>query len=126
MIRKLPFLAAIALFATPALADGDATAGKTVFKRCAACHTVEDQNRVGPSLIGIVGRAIASREGFRYSNAMKAFAADRELWTEELLAEYVAAPRLVVPGTSMAFAGLETAQDIADLIAYLKDPAAAE
>ena len=77
------------------------------------------------NLAGIVGRPVASVDGFRYSPAMKAFAADAKVWDEALLAEYLAAPKTVVKGTNMAFAGIRKSEEIADLIAYLKDPAAA-
>ena len=118
-------LSASVLSALPALAQGDAVAGKKAFRKCAACHTVDAGNRVGPSLAGIVGRAVASVEGFRYSPAMKDYAADGKVWDEARLADYVAAPKAMVKGTSMAFAGIRKEQEIADLITYLKDPAAA-
>ena len=119
----LPVLVA---FAAPASADGDAAAGKKVFRVCAACHTVDAQNRVGPSLAGIVGRKVATVEGFRYSPAMKAFGENGKTWDEALLAEYLAAPKTMVKGTTMAFAGIRKDEQIADLIAYLKDPASAD
>jgi len=119
-------LAAAVPLAAPALAEGDAAAGKAAFRKCAACHTVDQANRVGPNLAGIVGRLVASVEGFRYSAAMKAFGEGGKVWDEALLAEYLVAPRTVVKGTTMAFAGIRKEQEIADLIAYLKDPAGAE
>ncbi|MBD9373128.1 cytochrome c family protein [Rhizobium sp. ARZ01] len=109
--------------ATAAQADGDATAGKTVFKKCVACHTTDPGNRVGPSLGGVVGRPVASADGFKYSKAMQEFGKDK-VWDETALSEFLAAPRATVKGTSMAFAGLKKPQDIADLLAFLKDPAA--
>lgn len=125
MPRKFITLAALALAVLPAHAEGDAVAGKKAFRKCAACHTVETGNRVGPTLAGIVGRPVASVDGFRYSAAMKDFAAGGKVWDEALLAEYLAAPKTVVKGTSMAFAGIKKDEEIAGLIAYLKDPASA-
>ncbi len=58
----------------PALAEGDAVAGKTVFKKCAPCHSTEPVNRVGPTLAGIVGRPVASVADYKYSARMQAFA----------------------------------------------------
>lgn len=105
---------------------GDAKNGAVVFKKCMACHTAtEPTNRVGPSLQGIVGRAVATAEGFKYSEAMKTFGAGK-VWDDAALAAYLAAPKNVVKGTRMAFAGLKKPEDIADVIAYLKDPAAAK
>ncbi|MEM5474034.1 cytochrome c family protein [Hoeflea sp. AS60] len=112
---------------TAALADGDAVAGAKVFKKCAACHVAtEAKNRVGPYLMGVVDRPVASVEGYKYSKAMTEHAAEVPVWTEEALATYLHDPKGVVKGTKMAFAGLKKDDDIANVIAYLKDPAAAE
>jgi cytochrome c len=114
------------LCSTAGLAEAaDAAHGATVFKKCMACHTATaPTNRVGPSLQNLVGRPVATAENFRYSNAMKEFGAGK-IWDEATLTTYLAAPRQVVKGTTMAFPGLKKPEDIADLIAYLKDPAAA-
>lgn len=120
---------AVGLFlpAGAVLAEGDASAGAKTFKQCAACHNATDaKNKVGPSLMGIVGRPVATVDGFKYSAAMKEFGTDGKVWSEELLAEYLPKPRELVKGTTMAFAGLKKPEDIANLIAYLKDPAAAK
>jgi cytochrome c len=112
---------------TAALADGDAVAGAKVFKKCAACHVAtEAKNRVGPHLVDIVDRPMASVEGYKYSKAMVAHADEVPTWTVEALDAYLRAPRKVVKGTKMAFAGLKKDDDLANVIAYLKDPAAAE
>ena len=44
-------------------------------------------------------------------------------WTPEKLFQYLENPRRVVPGTTMAFAGIGDPQRRADLIAYLGDAA---
>lgn len=112
---------------TAALADGDAVAGAKVFKKCAACHVVnEAKNRVGPHLVDIIDRPVASVDGYKYSKAMTEHAAEVPTWTVEALNAYLHDPRGVVKGTKMAFAGLKKDEEIADVIAYLKDPAAAE
>lgn len=117
---------AASVAAAPALAQ-DATAGAKVFKKCAACHVADEaKNKVGPHLMGVVGRAVASVEDFKYSKAMTEHAAEVPEWTEEALAAYLADPKGVVKGTKMAFAGLKKEQEVADVIAYLKDPAAAK
>lgn len=111
--------------ATPAAATenfadftGNAAAGKAVFVQCQACHVQQDGvNRVGPSLYNIVGRESGTVEGFRYSKANQ----DSNLvWTEEQLFTYLKNPRAVIPGTTMAFAGIPDPQKRADLIAFLK------
>ncbi|MBO6507183.1 MAG: cytochrome c family protein [Roseibium sp.] len=109
-----------------AAAEGDAAAGEKVFRKCKACHVVDsDQNRVGPSLQGLIGRQPGTFDGFKYSNAMIEFG-DGKVWDEELLTVYLAKPREMVKGTRMAFAGLRKDKEIADIIAYLKQYSPAE
>ncbi len=98
-------------------AAGDASAGEKVFNQCKACHTVEaGKNRVGPSLHGVVGRKAGTVEGFNYSQPMK----DSGMtWTPENLDKYLADPKATIPGNKMAFAGLKSPQDRANVIAYL-------
>jgi cytochrome c len=115
--------AAFLCLAAPASAEGDAVAGKMVFKKCAPCHSVEPVNRVGPTLAGIVGRPVASVTDYEYSARMRAFAEGGRVWNEALIAEYLLSPKAMVPGTRMTFAGLKKIEDIANLIAYLKAPA---
>ncbi|TPN82494.1 cytochrome c family protein [Mesorhizobium sp. CU2] len=107
-------------------AAGDAALGKKVFNRCIACHeAATDRDKVGPHLMGIVGRKAGSAESFEshYSQAMKAAGAAGLVWDEANLAEYLKAPKLKVPGNRMAFTGLTSDDDIANVIAYLKaDP----
>jgi cytochrome c len=123
MKYPLALAAACLCLATPALAEGDAVAGKAVFKKCAPCHSTEPVNRVGPTLAGIIGRPVASIADYSYSDAMTAFADGGRMWNEAQIAEYLLAPKAVVPGTRMTFAGLRKIEDIANLIAYLKSPA---
>ena len=99
---------------------GDAAAGKKVFKKCKACHTVDagGKNKVGPNLHGIIGKAAASVEGYKYSKAM---AASGVTWTEENLAEFFKKPKKFIPKTKMSFGGLKKDKQIEDLLAYLKE-----
>ena len=110
--------------AAPACADGDVTAGKIVYRKCMACHAAEkQQNKVGPHLVGIVGRKAGTAEGFKYSEAMSAKGAEGLVWDEANVTAYLKDPKGFIPGTKMAFAGLKDDQQIADLIAYLEaDP----
>lgn len=98
---------------------GDAAQGRRVFTKCMSCHVVQEgQNRVGPSLYGIVGRDAGSVEGFRYSDAN---ANSGITWTEETMFAYLEQPQRFIPGTIMAFPGLPNPQERADVIAYLLD-----
>jgi cytochrome c len=113
---------AVALASTAALAQGDAAQGEKVFNQCKACHAADEpQNKVGPHLVGVFGRAAGSVEDFRYSKALEESGIT---WTEETIAEYVADPRGYIKGNRMAFAGVQKEEDIADLIAYLKEATA--
>ncbi len=111
----------ICLMTGAALADGDAAKGEQVFKKCMACHTASDKtNKVGPYLVGVVGRKVATAEGFNYSDGMKEYAATGAVWDEATLATYLENPRAIVPKTKMAFAGVKKEDERADLIAFLK------
>ena len=120
-------IAAVVAAPTLALADGDAKAGAKVFRKCAACHVAtEAKNKVGPHLLDIIDRPMASVEGYKYSKAMVEHATEVPTWTVEALEAYLRNPRGVVKGTKMAFAGLKKDKDVENVIAYLTDPAAAE
>ena len=103
------------------LAEADAEKGEKVAKKCQSCHTFEagGPNKVGPNLHGVVGRVIATHEGFAYSDAMKAFGEGKS-WDAETINTFVTKPKDLVSGTKMAFAGLKKAKDRANLIAYLQ------
>lgn len=108
--------------AAPAATDAPdpelVAAGEKVFKKCKACHQIGDgaKNRVGPQLNGIVGRDIASVDGFKYSKTMGNMDGN---WDAESLAAFLADPRGTVKGTKMAFAGLRKDADVEAMIAYL-------
>jgi cytochrome c len=99
---------------------GDAAKGEKAFKKCMACHSVaEKKNKVGPYLVGIIGRPVATAEAFPYSDAMKQYATQQPAWDETALDKYLENPKAIVPGTKMAFAGLKKPDERADLIAFL-------
>ena len=101
------------------LQDASPDRGKTVFRKCRLCHTVERGGiaKLGPNLFGTVGAAVGASPDFaKYSGALLAFGGH---WTPERLDAYLANPRLAVPGTTMVFVGLGDAGDRADMIAYL-------
>ena len=115
-------LALMALpLATQAQASGDAAKGEKVFAKCKACHVVDaETNKVGPYLKGVIGRNVASVEGYKYSAAMLEFATANPQWTEELFVKYIENPKAMVPKTKMVFPGLKKEEDRADLLAFLK------
>ena len=98
----------------------DVAAGKKVFRRCTACHTVDEggKNKVGPNLWGIFGSTAGARPtAYKYSDALKASGI---VWDETTMSDYLENPRKMVPKTRMAFPGLKKAEQRADVIAYLK------
>ncbi len=112
----------LVLSSSMALAQGDAENGGKVFNQCKACHAVDEaKNKIGPHLVGIFGRPAGSVEDFKYSEAMKESGIT---WNEETIAAFLADPRGYIKGNRMAFVGLKKEEDIADLIAYLKEESA--
>lgn len=112
-------LAGLAAGIAPAMAN-DAAAGEQVFKRlCSTCHiaTADGRRGVGPTMWNLVGRKSGSVEGFRYSTANQNA---NIVWTPEILDKYLTNPRAVVPGTTMAFAGIRNDTERANVIAYLQ------
>ena len=101
-----------------ALAAADVQKGRQTAQVCTSCHTFDQggQDRIGPSLWGVVGRNVASRASFTYSSA---FAAQTGSWTYERLDHYLTNPAKAVPGNKMGFAGFRRAEDRANVIAFL-------
>lgn len=97
--------------------SAEAEKGKSVFRKCSACHKVDGTDGVGPHLDGVVGREIASIGGFGYSGALTALGGN---WDEEALYGFLLNPKGYAPGTTMGFAGLKKPEDKVNLIAYLQ------
>jgi cytochrome c len=104
--------------ATDALA-ADPAAGQRIFKaQCGICHAVvAGQNRIGPTLFGVVGRPAGSVPGFNYTADHKKLGLT---WDAATLDKYLTNPRAMVPDTSMVYAGLKNDTERADLVAYLE------
>ena len=101
------------------LAQADIENGKKIARKCSACHGVNrgGPNTVGPNRWSIVGADKAAREGFRYSGALAGLGG---AWGYDDLDAFLAKPRDFARGTKMAFPGIRSAEDRADLIAYLR------
>ena len=103
------------------LASGDPTRGADVAKKCAICHNFDKggPNLIGPNLYGVLGRKIASHEGYEYSDALKSKGSDA--WDYEKINHMIENPNAFAPGTKMAlFPGLPDAKQRADVIVFLR------
>lgn len=122
MWKKIGFLVAVMtlLAAAGAKAGGcSPEAGRRLFEsKCALCHpnTPSGEHNIGPNLHAVVGRPVAAAKGFGYSPAL---AGGGARWTAQRIEAWLADPNKLYPGTSMAFAGLKTAEDRADIVCFL-------
>lgn len=101
------------------LATADPAKGQQVFAKCAACHTINQggANGIGPNLYAILGDSIGhGRNGFAFSSALSG---KEGSWDFATMNEWLQSPRRFAPGTTMSFAGLSSAEDRANLMAYL-------
>jgi cytochrome c len=101
-----------------ALASASVRRGAEIAIQCQSCHNLQEGQgpKVGPDLYGVVGRKIASVEGFNYSSALKAKSGT---WDFDTLNAWLTKPSAFAPGTAMTFAGLASEKQRADLIAFL-------
>lgn len=108
-------------FAPPSAAQ-DVQNGANSFRKCRACHDVgpDAVNKVGPPLNGIFGRIAGSHPGFNYSEAMRLAGSKKLAWTDESLNGYLESPSTYLPRNKMAFKGIASEAERADLIAFLK------
>ncbi len=109
---------AIALGVSGQASAQDLAAGERSFLKCKPCHQVGEtaKNTVGPVLNGIIGRHSGTYEGYNYSDANKNSGLT---WDEATFKEYIKNPKAKIPGTKMAFAGINSENEINNLFAYL-------
>jgi cytochrome c len=100
------------------LASASTERGAQVVKQCQACHNLQEGQgpKIGPDLYNVVGRKIASAQGFNFSAALKSKNGN---WDFDTLNTWLTKPSAFAPGTAMTFAGLSNEKQRADVIAYL-------
>jgi cytochrome c len=96
----------------------DATAGKSSFNKCMACHAIGEgaKNKVGPELNGLDGRKSGTTEGYSYSEANKNSGIT---WNKDQFLDYIKDPKAKIPSTKMVFAGIKNEKEANDLWAFL-------
>ena len=110
MVEKIDITAVMAL--------GDITSGEKIFKKCAACHSINKggKNKIGPALYNVVGRAVGGVDKDKYSKALASYGKE---WTFEELNGFLTKPSSYLKGTKMSYAGLRKEKDRASVIKYL-------
>jgi cytochrome c len=119
MIRSVAISAVLTIF-TAAQAEGSSDDGQMGFNNyCRTCHSIKSgDNRLGPSLAGMVGRKAGSVPGFPYSDSMRNSGVT---WDEATLDKFITDPSAVVPNNKMApFSGVSDPAERAKIIAFLK------
>ena len=101
-------------------ASTSAVEGAKVFKKCAACHSINEggSNKIGPALWGVLGRSVGSVPDYKYSKAMAAYGKN---WSFEEMNGFLLKPKEWIKGTKMSFAGLKKAEDRAAVILYMNE-----
>ena len=97
---------------------GDAVSGEKIFKKCAACHSINKggKNKIGPALYNVVGRAVGGVDDYKYSKTLASYG---KQWTFEELNGFLQKPASYLKGTKMSYAGLRKEKDRASIIKYL-------
>jgi cytochrome c len=116
MILRVTIAAAALLAAAGAARAADPARGQELYAQCIACHSLDGENGVGPTLQGVIGRRAGALAEFRYSPAMRRAAV---VWDVTNLDRFMADPQTVVRGNRMPFSGIEEASDRADIAAFI-------
>ena len=100
------------------MALGDVNSGEKIFKKCAACHSINKggAHKIGPALYNVVGRRVGGVSDYKYSKALAGY---EKSWTFEELNGFLLKPAKWIKGTKMAYAGLRKEKDRASVIKYL-------
>ena len=103
---------------TALLSLGTVDQGKKVFKKCAACHSVnaDGKNKIGPKLWGVMFRPVGSISDYKYSKALSSYTKE---WTWEEMNGFLIKPAKWIKGNKMGFAGLKKEEDRASVMLYL-------
>ena len=112
-------LSLLASLAPVAAAPEESDEGQVAFNNsCRTCHSFKaGDNRLGPTLHGVVGRKAGSIEGFAFSPAMKSSGVT---WDAATLDKFISDPNQVVSGNKMQpFGGVADAGERKKIVDYL-------
>ncbi len=103
------------------LASADPAAGEAAARKCTGCHNFAAGagNKQGPELYDVVNRLVGSHAGFAYSDGMIEHKDRGDVWSYENLDAFLLAPKAYTPGTKMAFPGIKSDAERANVLAYL-------
>jgi len=89
------------------------------FEPCIACHSYQKDEPLqeAPPLWGVVGRKVASVEGFDYSPALRSLSG---VWDRARLDRFLTNPKAMVPGTQMKLGGLPDPAERAAVLDFLE------
>ncbi|MFT3733030.1 MAG: c-type cytochrome [Hyphomicrobium sp.] len=114
------FIASLSVSAISSAAFADDDPELAFNGHCRECHEFDKgDNRIGPTLYGVVGRKAGTVPGFPYSESLK----DSGItWNEKILDQWITNPNAVVPGNNMGaiFSGLSDPKERAKIITFLK------
>jgi len=112
VVKKIDIAALMAL--------GDVASGEKIFKKCAACHSInkDGKNKIGPALYNVVGRTVGGLDDYKYSKTLATYGKE---WTFEELNGFLKKPASYLKGTKMSYAGLRKEKDRASIIKYLNE-----
>ena len=97
---------------------GDIEHGKKIFKKCAACHSINKggNNKIGPKLWNVMFRPVGAVTDYKYSKALLDY---KKEWSWEEMNGFLVKPSAWIKGNKMGFAGLKNEKDRASVILYL-------
>jgi cytochrome c len=113
-------LSLLASLAPVAAAQEESDEGKVSYNNaCRTCHSMKpDDNRLGPTLHGVVGRKAGTVAGYQFTSAMQSSGLT---WDESNLDQFIENPEKVVHGNGMKpYGGIADAAERTKIVNYLK------
>ncbi|RBM08760.1 c-type cytochrome [Novacetimonas cocois] len=103
------------------LAHADVAKGRELADhQCGMCHSFAPHGPsvIGPDLFGVMGTHVGDIPDYEFSEALSAH--KKDVWTPALLSEWIRKPDAFAPGTKMAFPGVSSPVERANLVAFIR------